>query len=139
MTSPLRLARRGADNEPPVSRALPLAACAAMAIVAPLSLSCGAPDDGGAKVGAAPPAGAHIIFQLDGVPGPWWRPGGQGDAFEAEHRDCLARSREARAQPGQADPADAAYRSFLACMVKHGWVRGLPPSPQAAAAAGADA
>ncbi len=127
----MRLARARADNERPVSGALPPAACAAVAIVALLSLGCGAPDDGGATVGAAPPAGAHIIFQLEGVPGPWWRPGGQGDAFEAEHRACLARSREARARPGQADPADAAYRGFLECMVERGWVRGLPPAPQA--------
>ena len=118
-----------------MTRALPLAACAG-AIVVLLSLACGAPDDGAATVGAAPPAAAHILFQFEGLPGPWWRPGGSGDAFEAEHRGCLARSREARTRPGRADPADAAYRSFLACMVELGWVRGLPPAPQATAGAG---
>jgi len=95
----------------------------AAAGLALLWLGCGA-GDGSRAVEAGPPPGTRLVFQRDGVPGPWWRDGATQEMFDAEHRICLARSREARAG---ADPADAAYRAFLECMQQRSWSRGLPP------------
>jgi len=114
---------------------LPRHACILAGFALLAAFACGGAEGETAAVGAAPPA-AHIVFQVDGVPGPWWRPGGTGDTFETDHRVCLVRSRDARNRPGEHDPADAAYRGFLDCMRQLGWVRGLPPrgSPPAGAA-----
>ena len=92
--------------------------------------ACG-PDAGatqGDGVASPPPASgsAHLLFDREGVPGPWWRNGATLEMFEEELSGCLARGREARV--GADDPADAAYRGFLSCMERHSWVRGLPPS-----------
>jgi len=89
-----------------------------------LAAACGAPDDGSTSI-AAMPRGPDLIFEREGVPGPWWRRGATADQFETEHRACLSQSRAARA--GAEDPADAAYRTFLACMEHTRWRRGPPP------------
>jgi hypothetical protein len=75
---------------------------------------------------AAAPARPEPFFEREGVPGPWWRDGATPEMFESEHRACLRASGEARR--GAEDPADAAYRAFLACMETARWQRGLPPS-----------
>jgi hypothetical protein len=106
------------------------------AIAALLVPACGAPADPQAAVEAAPPPGADLLFAREGVPGSWWRHGASQDMFDAELGVCLARSKRARAAPGSLDPADAAYRSFLECMDRHHWVRGLPPKRERAPAEG---
>jgi hypothetical protein len=82
---------------------------------------------------AAAPARPEPFFEREGVPGPWWREGASSDMFEREHRACLRASHRARAQAK--DPADAAYRTFLACMETGQWTRGLPPARPASAPA----
>ncbi|MGH0030971.1 MAG: hypothetical protein ACQGVC_14350 [Myxococcota bacterium] len=108
-----------------MARSLPLA------LAALVLLACGsAAEKAGSVEAAPPPAGADLVFQREGVPGPWWRSGATQEMFDAEHRLCLARSREARreaAARGDGQPADAAYRSFLECMERYSWNRGLPP------------
>jgi len=96
-----------------------------------VALGCGTASETDAAVAAAPPAGADVVFDREGVPGPWWRRGATMEMFEDSLGGCLARGREARS--GAADPADAAYRGFLECMKQHSWVRGLPPGPTARA------
>jgi hypothetical protein len=74
-------------------------------------------------VETAPPSQIPQAFERVGVPGPWWRRGATREAFDVEHRVCLARSREARTAAAGGDPADAAYRAFLECMAQHSWSR----------------
>lgn len=83
----------------------------------------------GERVEAGPPTSRPAVYERDGVPGPWWREGATEEMFDAEHRLCLARSREARGEAGADRAADAAYRAFLECMQQQSWQRGLPPLP----------
>jgi hypothetical protein len=121
---------------PPVRHVAPLppprlhrgvaGALATLAGVALLGLGCGTGDPS-RPVQAGPPPGERLIFQREGVPGPWWRDGATQEMFDAEHRVCLARSQEARTDASGANPADAAYRAFLECMRQRSWSRSLPP------------
>ena len=115
------------ENGRPVARP-PLLSSAGAILVGWLCLSCGSASDDAMPVDAGPPPPATLVFHRDGVPGPWWREAATQELFDAEHRVCLARSREARASAGEDGRADAAYRSFLECMKQTGWTRGLPPS-----------
>ena len=73
------------------------------------------------------PGAVPLVHDVFGVPGPWWRAGATPDEFAAEMAACRRVSREARERAGGGDPLDAAYRSFLECMEKRGWNRGIPP------------
>ena len=100
-----------------------------------LLAACGSESRGPESVDAAPPSAVAIIFERDGLPGPWWRTGATQEAFDTEHRVCLARAREAgeEARSRGHDRADATYRGFLACMEQTAWNQGLPPKPLAEA------
>jgi hypothetical protein len=72
-----------------------------------------------------------VLHNAFGMPGPWWQAQAEPQAFDADLSQCRRESSQAREQPGQPDPLDAAYRAFLGCMEANGWRRGVPPAPGA--------
>ncbi len=96
------------------------------ALLLVLFASACAGEHGEAAAQSAPPP--VTAFNAFGMPGPWWRAGASAEEFDLDLRTCRSESSAARARPGEADPLDAAYRSFLGCMERLAWTRGRPPS-----------